>query len=218
MRVPAFDNLKISDENGFITPAWRSILQSLLEGLQANVSDEGLVVPSQSSANISLLNRSPNGALVFDTDTNLANIQINGSWIPLAVGAPIMLPLSISQGGTGQITQQLAINSLAGSVTNGNFLRGDGVNVTMSPIQISDIPFLNPIQLTIDTTINGASLSIGTSYTYESTSASIITLTIVGGATIRNPPTLNGSITTIGFNQEDNFTLTRYSDNTILLT
>lgn len=126
--------------------------------------------------------------------------------------------VSITNGGTGQSTQQLAINALTGAVTDGYFLRGDGTNVSLSPIQITDLPYPTPIQLIIDTTINGNSLSVGVAYPYQSTASSIITLTIVGGITLRNPPTLNGSSTTIGFNNNDVFTLTRYSDSTILIT
>jgi hypothetical protein len=126
--------------------------------------------------------------------------------------------LGISNGGTGQSTQQNAINALTGAVTNGYVLRGDGTNVSMSAIQTSDLPYTTPIQLTVNTTINGTGLTIGVPYTYQSTSVSIITLTLVGGITFRNPPALNGSTSTIGFNENDVFTLTRYSDSTILIT
>jgi len=126
--------------------------------------------------------------------------------------------VGISNGGTGQSTQQLAINAIAGAVTNSYFLRGDGTNVSMSAIQTTDLPYTTPIQLTVDTTINGTGLSIGVPYQYQSTASSIITLTIIGGITLRNPPVLNGSSATIGFNNNDVFTLTRYGDGTILIT
>ena len=48
--------------------------------------------------------------------------------------------LPITKGGTGQTTQQLAINALAGGVTSGKFLRGNGTNVVLSAIQASDLP------------------------------------------------------------------------------
>jgi len=48
--------------------------------------------------------------------------------------------LAISSGGTSSATQQGAINALAGSVTSGSFLRGDGTNVSMAVIQNSDLP------------------------------------------------------------------------------
>jgi len=48
--------------------------------------------------------------------------------------------LAISSGGTSSATQQGAINAIAGSVTSGSFLRGDGTNVSMSVIQNGDLP------------------------------------------------------------------------------
>lgn len=51
--------------------------------------------------------------------------------------------LAINQGGTGQITQQAAMNALAGAQTSAQFLRGDGTDVKMSAIQASDVPTLN---------------------------------------------------------------------------
>ena len=51
--------------------------------------------------------------------------------------------LPIANGGTGQTTQQTALNALAGAVTNAQFLRGNGTNVSMSAIQVSDVPTLN---------------------------------------------------------------------------
>jgi hypothetical protein len=269
MAIPVFDNIKFIDENGLLTPEWRAILQDLFQTLQARFSDEGLVMPSQSVTNISQLNNSDDGALVYDSTNNVAKIRINGVWQTIIFStSPITIPLPISEGGTGQTTQQtainaltgtqvnkyylrsdgtnatlsplnvadfsgvvaianggtgqstqqLAINALAGAVTDGYYLRGNGTNILMSAIQASDLPYSNPIQLSVDTTINGTGLTIGVPYEYQSIAASIITLTIVGGITLRNPPALNGSSSTIGFNNNDVFTLTRYNDGTILIT
>jgi hypothetical protein len=52
-------------------------------------------------------------------------------------------PLGISQGGTGQTTRQAAMDALAGAVTAGQYLRGDGTDVVMSAIQAADVPTLN---------------------------------------------------------------------------
>jgi hypothetical protein len=51
--------------------------------------------------------------------------------------------VAVANGGTGQSTQQAALNALAGATTSAQFLRGDGTNVTMSAIQASDVPTLN---------------------------------------------------------------------------
>jgi hypothetical protein len=53
--------------------------------------------------------------------------------------------LAIANGGTAATTAQAAINNLAGSVTNGNYLRGTGANVVMSPILVGDINALGTL-------------------------------------------------------------------------
>jgi hypothetical protein len=51
--------------------------------------------------------------------------------------------LGISNGGTGATSRQNAINALAGAVTSGRFLRGDGTNISLAQIQAADVPTLN---------------------------------------------------------------------------
>jgi hypothetical protein len=51
--------------------------------------------------------------------------------------------LAIANGGTGQTTRQAAMDALAGAVTAGQYLRGDGTDVVMSAIQAADVPTLN---------------------------------------------------------------------------
>lgn len=51
--------------------------------------------------------------------------------------------LGISSGGTGETTRQAAIDALAGAVTSGQYLRGNGTDVVMSAIQVTDVPTLN---------------------------------------------------------------------------
>ena len=57
--------------------------------------------------------------------------------------AGLSATLAIASGGTGQTTAQLAMNALAGAVTSGDFLRGNGTNVVMGTIQAADVPTLN---------------------------------------------------------------------------
>lgn len=89
--------------------------------------------------------------------------------------------LPITKGGTGQTTQQLAINALAGGVTSGRFLRGDGTNVVLSAIQASDLP---------TPTVNAQSgnytpiLSDANTVTVDMTSASANTFTIPTNASV----------------------------------
>jgi hypothetical protein len=76
----------------------------------------------------------------------LTNKTINASNntitnVSLTSGVTGTLPLA--NGGTGTTTAQLAINALAGAVTSGSYLRGNGTNVVMATISAGDVPTLN---------------------------------------------------------------------------
>lgn len=51
--------------------------------------------------------------------------------------------VAIANGGTGATTRQNAMDALAGAVTSGQYLRGNGTDVVMSAIQAADVPTLN---------------------------------------------------------------------------
>ena len=51
--------------------------------------------------------------------------------------------VAFANGGTGEITRQAAMDALAGAVTSGQYLRGNGSDVVMSTIQAGDVPTLN---------------------------------------------------------------------------
>lgn len=67
----------------------------------------------------------------------------NSTLAQVALATDVSGTLPVANGGTGQTTQQAAINALAGAVTSGQFLRGNGTNVVMSAIQVADVPLLN---------------------------------------------------------------------------
>lgn len=62
------------------------------------------------------------------TSTGTFAVTLSGTAIPVA------------NGGTASTTAQGAINTLAGGVTSGNFLRGNGTNIVLSTLQSGDIP------------------------------------------------------------------------------
>jgi len=64
--------------------------------------------------------------------------------------------VAIANGGTGQTTRQEAMDALAGAVTSGQYLRGNGSDVVMSAIQAGDVPTLNQ-----NTTGSAATLTTG---------------------------------------------------------
>lgn len=57
--------------------------------------------------------------------------------------AGLSATLAIGSGGTGTTTAQGAMNTFAGAVTAGSYLRGNGTNVVMATIQAADVPTLN---------------------------------------------------------------------------
>jgi hypothetical protein len=67
---------------------------------------------------------------LFNSDDNLPGAQISGS-------------VAIANGGTGQSTQQAAIDALTGTQSSGKYLRSDGVHSTLASIVAGDVPTLN---------------------------------------------------------------------------
>ena len=72
--------------------------------------------------------------------TTLSNLTTVGT---ITSGIWTGTTIDIANGGTGQTTQQAAVNALAAGVTSGQYLRGNGTNVLMSTIQAGDVPLLN---------------------------------------------------------------------------
>ena len=100
---------------------------------------QGDILYASGTDNFILLNKNTTATRYLantGTNNNPAWAQIN-----LANGVTGTLPLG--NGGTGQTTAQAAMNSFAGAVTSGQYLRGNGTNVVMSAIQAADVPTLN---------------------------------------------------------------------------
>jgi hypothetical protein len=77
-----------------------------------------------------------------------------------AWGTSLAVPITFANGGTGETTRQAAIDALAGAVTSGQYLRGNGTDVVMSAIQAADVPTLNQ-----STTGNAATATTATTAT-----------------------------------------------------
>jgi len=100
------------------------------------------------AADIPTLNQNTTGSAATLTtartiQTNLASTSsasFNGS-ANITPGVTGTLP--IANGGTGETTRQAAMDALAGAVTSGQYLRGNGTDVVMSAIQAADVPTLN---------------------------------------------------------------------------
>lgn len=85
--------------------------------------------------------------------------------------------LPLGNGGTGQTTAQAAMNTFAGAVTSGSYLRGNGTNVVMSTIQAGDVPTLNQ-----NTT--GSAATLTTARTIQTNLASTSAASFNGSANI----------------------------------
>jgi hypothetical protein len=111
--------------------------------------------------------------------------------------------VAIANGGTGATTRQDAMDALAGAVTSGQYLRGNGTDVVMSAIQAGDVPTLNQNTtgsagsvantLTIGTGLSGTSYN-GSSAVTIAIDSTVATLT--GTQTLTNK-TISGSSNTL---------------------
>jgi hypothetical protein len=115
----------------------------------------------------------------FSLYNNVSAGQLFASFRPVYVNASdIIGQVAIANGGTGQTTAQGAINALAGAVTSGLYLRGNGTNVVMSAIQAADVPTLN--QNTTGNAATATSLANGAtgSLPYQSAASTTAMLTL----------------------------------------
>lgn len=79
MKIPNFEDIPLVNNDGKLTNEWRQILTQLFQQMQKNLSDEGLIAPSQSTANIAqLATTAKNGALFNDIDTDDLKVILNG--------------------------------------------------------------------------------------------------------------------------------------------
>jgi hypothetical protein len=69
-------------------------------------------------------------------------IGSTGQALVVSAGAPAWGSVGFAGGGTGQATQQAAMDALAGAATSGDFLRGNGTHVVMAAISTGDVPQL----------------------------------------------------------------------------
>jgi len=144
---------------GDITAAGKALLDDALASDQRTTLGLGSIA-TQNSASVSITGGSITGitdlavadggtgaSTASDARTNLGlgTIATQSSSNVAITGGSItgITDLAIADGGTGQSTRQSAMDALAGSVTNGQFLRGDGASVVMAAIKASDVPTLN---------------------------------------------------------------------------
>jgi hypothetical protein len=116
-----------------------------------------------------------NGITLSGTVTTSGNLTLGGALSGVSLATQVTGTLPIANGGTGETTRQNAMDALAGAVTSGQYLRGNGTDVVMSAIQAADVPTLNQ-----NTTGSAATLTTGR------------TIAITGDLTYTSP-SFNGS-------------------------
>ena len=84
-----------------------------------------------------------NGISLSGAVTSSGNLTLGGALSGVSLATQVSGTLPIANGGTGETTRQAAIDALAGAVTSGQYLRGNGTDVVMSAIQAADVPTLN---------------------------------------------------------------------------
>ena len=109
-------NVATSTQNGYMTSTYAAKLDGITAG--ASVSSVGV-----------------NGGTT--------GMSFTGGPITTSGSVTMTGTLAIANGGTGATTAAAAITNLAGSATNGQYLRGDGSNVVMSTIQGVDLPLIS---------------------------------------------------------------------------
>jgi hypothetical protein len=114
--------------------------------------------------------------------------------------------LAIEDGGTGESTQQDALNALAGGVTSGQYLRGNGTNVLLTNIQAGDVPTLNQNttgqagSVANAVTFNNSGTGSASGETFDGSAAKTISYNTIGAYADTNPAgytTNTGTVTSI---------------------
>jgi len=118
-------------------PTFRAIVASDIPTLNQNITGTAANITATSNSTLTTLSA-----------LSLPYSQLSGTvptWNQNTTGTAsnVTGTVAIANGGTGETTRQNAMDALAGAVTSGQYLRGNGTDVVMSAIQVADVPTLN---------------------------------------------------------------------------
>jgi hypothetical protein len=132
------------------------------------------------SQNVSFANAvTYNGTVVFSgglTGNGAGLTSLNGSNVTSGT-------IAVANGGTGQTTRQAAMDALAGAVTAGRYLRGDGTDVIMDTLKAADMTGSVAIVNggTGSTTAADARTALGTNDAANITTGTVATARLASG-------------------------------------
>lgn len=121
------------------TPSSATLTNATDLPIATGVSGLGTGVATALAVNVGTAGAAVVNGGVLGTPSSGTATNLTG--LPLSSGVTGTLP--IANGGTGETTRQAALDALAGAVTSGSYLRGNGTDVVMSTIQVADVPTLN---------------------------------------------------------------------------
>ena len=159
---------------------------------------DGTTVSAAAPADFPTLNQNTTGtaanvtATTNSTITTLSALSLPGSQVTGNItgnAANVTGTVAIANGGTGQTTQQAALDAIAGATTSGQFLRGNGTHVQLAAIQAGDVPTLNQ-----NTTGTAANVTATTNSTITTLSALSLPGSQVSGDISGNSANVNGTV------------------------
>ena len=156
---------------------------------QFSITNVGTANTYGSASQVPVFTTNAQGQVTSVTNTNIA---ISGSAVSGDISgnaANVTGTVAIGNGGTGQTTQQAALNAISGAVTNTYYLRGNGTNVSMSAIQASDVPTLNQ-----NTTGTASNITATTNSTLTTLSALSLPGSQVSGNISGNAANVTGTV------------------------
>lgn len=122
-------------------------------------------------------------------------INITGNAATATTATNVTGTVAVANGGTGQTTRQNAMDALAGAVTSGQYLRGNGTDVVMAAIVAADVPTLNQSTTGSAATLTtGRTIAITGDLTYTSDSFNG-SANVTGTGTLANSGVAAGSYT-----------------------
>ena len=164
---------------------------------QFSITNVGTAGTYGAAATVPVFTTNAQGQVTSVTNTAIA---ISGSAVSGNISgnaANVTSTVAIGNGGTGQSTRQDAMDALAGAVTSGQYLRGNGTDVVMSAIQAADVPTLNQNTTgsagsVANALTAGTGITFSSGTTYDGSAAITISSTGGGGFT----PTIDRLTTT----------------------